>query len=426
MRLVVVGIVLGASALAGLVLGLSLWPSGEDGSQATSSSETRSSLSRQASRARFFFGFSSDDFKYEPAAAVPAGLELGAEAARVTLLWSPGQTTLAASDAAAFDSLVETGRDLRIVVAVYAASNESAPVDEVAREQYCSYVRSLLRRYPSINDVVIWNEPNKQFFWKPQYDLDGGSASPAVYGALLARCWDLLHALRPEVNVIAPATSPKGNDKPFARSNVSHSPGSFIRKLGEAYRASGRARPLFDTVGHHSYGLSAAEPPSKDHPGSTISQGDYRELIEALRDAFTGTAQPLPGECRADRCVAIWYLEAGYQTRIDEAKAALYTGSETDAHAVSDLLDGETAGPAPAGDVLALDQSTQIADGVRLAFCQPYVGAFFNFMLWDEPDLRGWQSGPFWVDRTPKDSFPAFERVIAQAKTGAIDCEIDD
>ena len=57
-------------------------------------------------------------------------------------------------------------------------------------------------------------------------------------------------------------------------------------------------------------------------------------------------------------------------------------------------------------------------DSIRLAACQPYVGAFFNFLLVDEPRLTGWQSGAYWADLTPKDSLPAFQPAIAEANAG--------
>jgi len=59
---------------------------------------------------------------------------------------------------------------------------------------------------------------------------------------------------------------------------------------------------------------------------------------------------------------------------------------------------------------------------VRLAYCLPYVGAYFNFLLFDEQDLAGWQSGAFWADYTPKDSFDAFRRAFHDASAGSVDC----
>jgi hypothetical protein len=121
--------------------------------------------------------------------------------------------------------------------------------------------------------------------------------------------------------------------------------------------------------------------------------------MQALHDAFDGTAQPVPGE----RGVTIWYLEDGFQTAVDPSRAGQYHGTETDAHLTS-------------------DQGLQLATAVRLAYCQPAVGAFFNFQLADERDLGGWQSGVLWADGTPKPSYAAFKQAVWEVDRGAVTC----
>ena len=133
--------------------------------------------------------------------------------------------------------------------------------------------------------------------------------------------------------------------------------------------------------------------------------------------AFGGTAQPIPGAGG----VGIWYMEGGSQTAIDTEKQAAYSGTENVA-VVPDFLGGEPDAPPPPETSAAPDQYTQVRDTIRLAACQPYVHAYFNFLLFDEPRLGGWQSGAFWADRTPKDSLPGFRQAIAEANSGTVDC----
>lgn len=362
-------------------------------------------------RGGFFVGFSDNAaLRSDPASAVELARKLGARAFRVILLWEPGQSELRPEDAAQLERAAGASGGMRIVLAVHGVPGTRPPLTSDERDRFCGYVQTALARLPDVRDVVIWNEPNKQHFWRPQFAEDGSSAAPRAYLALLARCWDALHEFRPQVNVIAPATSPRGNDRPDASSNISHSPGNFIRKLGEAYRESRRQAPIFDTVGHHAYGEHAAEPPSTRHElSSTISLGDWEELMQALWDAFQGTQQPIPGECGRGGCVSIWYLETGFQTRLDPAKAALYHGSENERHAVP-----------PAGG--GRDHTAQLTEALRLAACQPYVEAIFNFLLWDEADLVGWQSAPLWADRTPKGSFETFRAVAEEGSAGRAAC----
>jgi hypothetical protein len=360
----------------------------------------------------FVVGFSEDLPRAIGEPAVTPARDLGAKSFRFTLQWAPGQTRVADSDIADFQDAIRDTSGMKVVLAVY-SFRTNAPQTDSRRGEYCAYVEDALTRLPSIRDVVIWNEPNKSLFWSPQLAGNGAESSPVSYEALLARCYDLLHEAFTDVNVIGLALSPTGNDDAG-----SHSPGAFIRAVGAAYRASGRMRPLFDTVGHHAYGFTASERPWRKHIGSKVlSQGDWNKLMYNLWLAFNGTAQAIPGAAG----VGIWYLEGGSQTAIDAGKAAVYTGTENVA-VVPDYAGGEPDAPAPAETSAAPDQHTQVRDSIRLAACQPYVAAYFNFLLFDEPRLAGWQSGAFWADRTPKDSLPAFREAIAAVNAGTVDC----
>jgi hypothetical protein len=369
-----------------------------------------------------FVGVDDHAFLADPASALPVSHDLGTTAVRVIVDWYPGQRVISQTTASQLERLVTASSGVRVVLSTYAPSAWLAPFDATDRDLYCNYVGSILKSVPGINDFVIWNEPNLSYFWQPQFNADGSSAAPAAYEALLARCYDVLHAIRPSVNVIAPATCPRGSDIAWDRQSISHSPGQFILGMGAAYRASGRQRPIFDTVGHHIYGTFSAERPWHVHSTTTaISEGDWGALMDALSQAFRGTAQPIPGECSDGSCVSIWYLEAGYQTTVDPAKASFYTGIETSRH-ILPAAGGPPDPPAPADTSWAPDQATQIRDALRLAYCQPYVEAFFNFLLQDDPDLAGWQSGILWADGTPKPSYPAFKQSIAEVNSRQIDC----
>ncbi|HSS73582.1 MAG TPA: hypothetical protein VLK53_08450 [Gaiellaceae bacterium] len=341
--------------------------------------------------------------------------DLGIRAVRVTVPWHPGDTRLGVDDRIPVDRMILAtwAAHFRVVLAVYGAATD-APQTDAARDSYCTFVGNLLRRYPGVVDVVIWNEPNTGRFWRPQFDADGQSVGPANYEVLLAHCYDVLHRVRPNINVIA-ASSPHGNNRPWLSASASHSPIEFYRKIGEAYRASGRAVPIFDTVGHNPYPTTNGEPPWTRHAGGTIGEGDYDKLMAALTEAFGGTGQPLPGQ----RNVSIWYMEQGFQTTVDAAKASLYSGVETDRHRLPPTAARTTAGTS---DGLAADQATQLTDALRMAYCQPGVAAFFNFEIADEPGLGGWQSGLLWTDFTPKPSYQPFKDAVRTVASRQMDC----
>jgi hypothetical protein len=367
-----------------------------------------------ASQPGLLVGITDSRFLTNPGLTMPDARQLGLGAVHVFLTWRPGQTVLSASDAAALDATVAAASGARVVVTVDGKALD-APTTGDARSAYCAEVGDLISRYPEITDVVIWNEPNVDYFWQPQYNPDGSPAAPVAYEALLAECYDVLHAVGPRVNVIM-STSPGGNNNPAASSNVSFAAGTFIQAMGTAYRQSGRGRPIFDTVGHSAYGLSSAESPSEQHLSpNLIGEGDLDHLVQALDNAFRGTAQPVPGDCQgASTCPSIWYLEDGWQTIPDAAHAQAYTGKENDAHPLPDQ-------PVP-GDAAAATQASQLTAGIELAYCQPYVGAFFNFLLQDEPDLEGWQSGVLWANGDHKNSFEALRQAAAAVASKTINC----
>jgi len=358
-------------------------------------------------------GISEDMMKWSPTRpALVRGhiARLGIGGVRVTLRWSPGEHAPRGSTVIALRRAQEAARGRTLVLAVYSRARH-APLIARLRRQYCSYLVRLLELAPRVNDVVIWNEPNSRHFWKPQFDPDGSSAAAPAYELLLAECWDQLHAARAGVNVIA-ASAPRGNDDPSA-DRPSESPVAFYRALATAYRASGRDRPIFDTVGHNPYPNTSAEPPWVRHEGGTIGEGDYDKLVSVLTDGFAGTAQPVPGTG-----LEIWYMEDGFQTRVAPGVAGDYAGSENDRHALDPVAqEGRTAARRRLDD-----QATQLADALRLAYCQPYVGAFFNFLLADERGLAGWQSGLLWSNWQPKPSYRAFARAVADIRRGWVDC----
>ena len=273
----------------------------------------------------------------------------------------------------------------RVVVA-FAGSADDAPRTRTTRLQFCSYVRSVLSRLPQVRDVVIWNEVNSPAFWRPQRN------AAAEYAALLSRCWDFLHRMRSDVNVIS-STAPR------------HLPLRFLRDLGDAYERSGRTRPIVDSFGHNPYPQHAAESPSVAHLDGYVGQGDYPTLLRVLHESFADTRQPVPGE----RGVAIWYLETGFQT-VAPPGGSLYFGRENERQALPPLADD------------GVDQAKQLRAAIELAYCQPAVGALFNFQLADERRLGGWQSGILWANWRPKPSYFVVRDTLDEVDRRDVEC----
>src|SRR5262249_40270429 len=159
-------------------------------------------------------------------------------------------------------------------------------------------------------------------------------------------------------------------------------------------------------------------------------QGDYARLMQVLTTAFDGTAQPVPGagsittppvtgrrpQPGLDRPVTVWYLEDGFETVVPAGKRARYTGREPNRPLV------QAVAPRLRNGQTAPDQVSQLEDALELAYCQPAVGAFFNFQFEDEAGLGGWQSGLLWADGTPKPSYDPIKAALAAVAAGTVDC----
>jgi hypothetical protein len=360
-------------------------------------------------------GVADDDLKWtEDTKTVVANHQaLGFKAVRITLNWAPGQTKLddnGKTHMRRAQAAAKLGH--RVVVGVFGDAAQP-PVMPESRTQYCSYLVDALSRAKNVTDVVIWNEANSALFWKPQ------QGAPAYYAALLAECYDALHKYRRTVNVIT-STSPHED------------PARFLRGVGDAYRASGRAAPIFDTFGHNAYPETTRESPFALHPTlPSLDQGDYVRLMQVLTAAFGGTAQPVPGGGTIETPAAgsgrnaqpalswqvkIWYLEDGFETVVPSDKRARYTGKEPNRQLIQAVAPKLRSGAA------VPDQASQLKDAIELAYCQPAVGAFFNFQFVDEVGLGGWQSGLLWADGTPKPSYDPVKAMLEGVAAGTVDC----
>jgi hypothetical protein len=340
----------------------------------------------------------------EPAAArdrVRAIRNAGFDAIRVTSIWTPGLTEPAQAELDVLRNVANASRDLdmRLFIAVYQAGGATTPTTDQQRGEFAEYVASLARMLP-VRDFIIGNEPNLNRFWMPQFGPAGEDLAAQDYGLLLADCYDALKAVSEDVNVLGGALAPRGGDRPELPRDT-HSPTAFLRDLGAAYRQSGRDKPLMDMLAYHPYETNSSVPPGNPHPGSTtITLGDYDRLRALLGEAFDGTEQE--GED-----LPILYSEFGVESRIPPDKQDLYQGQEFES-------------------VKPVDEQTQAdhyTKAIRLAYCQETVVGILLFHLFDEIDLRGWQSGIRYVDGTPKASYEAVKRAAEEARRGDVDCE---
>ena len=323
----------------------------------------------------------------------------GFRAVRVTTYWTPGLTKPSDGELEVLENVgaAAARNGVRVYVTVMHPGSKTTPLTDEARGEFASYAAAIVRDAPSLRHIIVANEPNLNRFWLPQFALDGSNAASPAYLSLLAHTYDALKTAARDVRVYGGALSPRGADNPGG-SRPTHSPTTFIRDLGTAYRSSGRDRPVMDAFVIHPYPDNSSQPPTVAHPlTTTIGVADYEKLVALLGEAFDGTAQPgseLP----------IFYGEFGVESEIPAGKAALYTGAE----------------PSTTKPVAEATQADYYEEALALAFCQPTVQGMLLFLSRDERARPAWQSGIFYVDGTPKTSLPQVREALDRATGGSI------
>jgi hypothetical protein len=319
------------------------------------------------------------------------------DAARVTLVWAPGQTEPAADDMKAVANLTGAAAlaGIKVYVGVTQFGSRTTPLTEQARLEFSQYCAKLAAAFPGLAGMIVGNEPNINRFWLPQFNADGTDAAAPAFLALLGQSYDAIKAAQPRLKVYGLGLSPRGGDNPNG-ARQTHSPTVFLRDLGAAYRASGRTTPIMDGLAIHPYQDNSSQPPTFQHPNvTTISLNDYDKLVKLLGEAFDGTAQK-------GSTLPILYDEYGVESLIPSAYSAIYTGTEpTTTRPVDEKTQGEF-----------------YKQAIALAFCQPNVDGILLFHLIDENELSGWQSGIYYADATPKPSRAAVGEAASQVRRG--------
>ena len=261
--------------------------------------------------------------------------------------------------------------------------------------------------FPTVHQFVVMNECNQPLFVNPQFDTSGANQSAAICGRALAAGYDALKAVSTRNFVWGVGLSPRGNDLPNAASNVSTSPVKFLQALGAWFKASGRSKPIMDGLDFHPYPIPQSLPFASGYPQVVdASVSNLPRIYQAFYDGFNGSAQPTIGQ-QAGGGLPLSLNEVGIQT--DSTGKPGYVGTETAANAAGGVL-GATATEAY--------QASWYLQMLQLVACDPNVKLVNIYHLIDEASLAGWQSGPYYVDRTAKQSAAAVHDWIAS--TGGV------
>jgi hypothetical protein len=296
----------------------------------------------------------------------------------------------------------EAGVDVELDV--YPLHSRALGSDPRAPGRFAAWVGLLAESFPEVKQFVVMNECNQPLFVRPQFRgsrRTSPNISAAVCGRALALSYDALNAVNPAIFVWGIGLSPRGNDRPDARSNVSTSPIQFLRHLGAWYRKSGRTTPLMDGLDVHPYPIPQSLPFDRGYAApNNYSVANLPRVYQAFYDAFRGTAQPTigPGGLK------VQINEIGVQT--SSVGRGGYFGLEPPGLGVA----GATATEAY--------QAAWYGKLVRRAGCDPNVASVNLFHLIDEADLAVWQSGLFYRGYVPKVS-AAVVKAALEGSAGA-------
>lgn len=222
-----------------------------------------------------------------------------------------------------------------------------------------AFAHAAAQRYRrEVNHWTIWSEPNKPRWFRP--------VSARRYTALLNAAYFAIKSADRAAKVAGGVTGPRGG-----RGGIS--PVDFIRSMG-------RYRARLNAYAHHPYALNPRQTPWAGECGhcETITMASLERLIREVRHAF--------GNKR------IWLTEYGYQT---------------------DPPDRWLGVSYP-------KQVSYMSEAARRVYLAPYVDFLIHFMVKDDTDPGGWQSGFRTATGRKKPSYHAWSLPITQASRHAL------
>jgi Glycosyl hydrolase catalytic core len=238
-----------------------------------------------------------------------------------------------------------------------------------AAERYSGTFVSGGAKLPAVRYWLAWNEPNNPVFLKPQYQMVGKRwviASAKAYAKICNAVYDGVHAIGiASERVGCGATAPRGNNQPLS-SRPSVSPLAFLA----AVKADGLR--TFDAWDHHPYYSNPSRTPTSAALSSgAVELGNMDTLIRQVTKEY--------GNKR------IWITEYGYETNPPDAIFGVPWAK----------------------------QAAYLRQAFAIVRANPRIDMMLWFLLRDDPNLNGWQSGLITAGGKKKPSFAAFESMAS-------------
>ena len=224
---------------------------------------------------------------------------------------------------------------------------------------------------PKVTMWTAWNEPNNPLWLVPQYKKVGKTwriESAFQYAKICNAVYNGVHSpflgpLQGE-QVACGVTGPKGNDAP-ATKRASVDPLSFLTA------AKKYGMKTFDVYAHHPYAADGGEPPTFAPAGK-----DKRRIQLANIGVLTTLLTKLYGPKH------LWITEYGYQTNPPDNRTGF--------------------------GVSWAKQALYMKQAYAMARKNPRIDMMLWFLVKDESNLGGWQSGVETVTGKKKPSWSTF------------------
>jgi hypothetical protein len=182
--------------------------------------------------------------------------------------------------------------------------------------EFGKFARAAATRYsgsfqglPRVRYWMIWNEPNIELDFSPQFDDADRPVSPANYRHMVNIAADALHAVHADNLVIVGALSPFGVD--VRNEHRAIAPLRFMREFlcmsaGRPPQPTCDEQARFDVWSHHPY-TRGGPTHSADNPDD-VSLGDLTEMSQLLAAAVRA------GHVVSRRPVRFWATEFSWDT----------------------------------------------------------------------------------------------------------------
>ncbi|MDP2711198.1 MAG: cellulase family glycosylhydrolase [Solirubrobacteraceae bacterium] len=274
--------------------------------------------------------------------------------------------------------------------------------DTISVADYAAFATAVARRYPRAAAFTVWNEPNHNAFFLPQWERtsDGWQpAAPHLYRAMVQAAVPAIKAAAPDALVLIGATSSVGSARATSP-DERMAPLTFLRELA---CVDERLRPLdrpqcraFESLpgdgwSHHPYSLELA-PWQPDPRPDNVRMADLDRLTSLLRRLHESK--------RTVRSLPLYLTEWGYQTNP----------------------------PDPTQTTSLTQHARWMPEAERIARRQSSLRSVSQFLIRDLPERPGrsprvrwgdYQSGLRLLDGSPKPAHASFSLALVAHRAGA-------